>query len=61
MKDGGLMCVTCTDMPVLSGVYPETCFAKVIIVPNTNRVATDYYVCSTASCLSKEAIIVRWH
>ena len=26
--DGGLLCVTCTDAPVLSGNYPEVCFAK---------------------------------
>lgn len=23
IADGGLLCVTCTDMPVLSGNYPE--------------------------------------
>jgi tRNA (guanine26-N2/guanine27-N2)-dimethyltransferase len=28
VTDGGLLCVTCTDMPVLSGNYPEVCFAK---------------------------------
>ena len=28
VKDGGLLCVTATDMPVLCGQYPETCFAK---------------------------------
>jgi tRNA (guanine26-N2/guanine27-N2)-dimethyltransferase len=28
VADGGLLCVTCTDMPVLSGNYPETSFAK---------------------------------
>eukprot|EP01038_Epipyxis_sp_PR26KG_P007247 gene7247-9879_t len=27
-SDGGLLCVTCTDMTVLSGNYPEVCFAK---------------------------------
>jgi tRNA (guanine26-N2/guanine27-N2)-dimethyltransferase len=26
--DGGLLCVTCTDSAVLSGNYPEVCFAK---------------------------------
>ena len=26
--DGGLLCVTCTDSPVLSGNYPEVCYAK---------------------------------
>jgi tRNA (guanine26-N2/guanine27-N2)-dimethyltransferase len=28
VSDGGLLCVTCTDMTVLSGNYPEVCFAK---------------------------------
>jgi len=28
VTDGGLLCVTATDMPVLCGKYPETCFAK---------------------------------
>lgn len=28
VSDGGLLCVTCTDMPVLAGNYPEVCFAK---------------------------------
>jgi tRNA (guanine26-N2/guanine27-N2)-dimethyltransferase len=33
VSEGGLMCVTCTDMPVLSGVYPETCYAKYNSIP----------------------------
>lgn len=28
VSDGGLLCVTCTDMTVLSGNFPEVCFAK---------------------------------
>ena len=28
VADGGLLCVTSTDMPVLSGNYPEVCYAK---------------------------------
>ena len=28
VKDGGLVCVTCTDMAVLCGSYSEACFAK---------------------------------
>lgn len=28
ISNGGLLCVTATDMPVLCGKYPETCFAK---------------------------------
>ncbi|XP_033116946.1 tRNA (guanine(26)-N(2))-dimethyltransferase-like [Anneissia japonica] len=28
VKDGGLLCVTCTDLAVLSGNHGETCFSK---------------------------------
>ena len=28
VADGGMLNVTCTDMAVLSGNHPETCFAK---------------------------------
>ena len=28
VADGGLLCITCTDMAVLSGNQPEACFAK---------------------------------
>ena len=28
VDDGGLLCVTCTDMTVLGGSYPEVCYAK---------------------------------
>jgi tRNA (guanine26-N2/guanine27-N2)-dimethyltransferase len=29
VTDGGLLCVTCTDLAILSGSsHPETCFAK---------------------------------
>eukprot|EP00428_Durinskia_dybowskii_P073042 CAMPEP_0170412942 /NCGR_PEP_ID=MMETSP0117_2-20130122/31250_1 /TAXON_ID=400756 /ORGANISM="Durinskia baltica, Strain CSIRO CS-38" /LENGTH=570 /DNA_ID=CAMNT_0010670691 /DNA_START=61 /DNA_END=1773 /DNA_ORIENTATION=- len=31
--DGGLLCVTCTDSPVLSGNYPEVCYAKYGAMP----------------------------
>jgi tRNA (guanine26-N2/guanine27-N2)-dimethyltransferase len=33
IADGGLLCVTCTDMPVLAGNYPEVCFAKYGCMP----------------------------
>ena len=33
IKEGGLLCVTCTDMQVLCGGYPETCFVKYNSVP----------------------------
>ncbi|KAI3660194.1 hypothetical protein MP638_004468 [Amoeboaphelidium occidentale] len=28
IAEGGLLCVTCTDMAVLAGKYPDICFAK---------------------------------
>lgn len=28
VRHGGLLCITCTDMTVLCGNYPEVCFAK---------------------------------
>ncbi len=34
VADGGLLCVTCTDLAVLAGSYGETCFAKwVVYIP----------------------------
>lgn len=33
ISDGGLLIVTCTDSPVLSGNYPEVCFAKYGCMP----------------------------
>jgi tRNA (guanine26-N2/guanine27-N2)-dimethyltransferase len=33
IKDGGLLCVTCTDMAVLCGSYTETCYVKYNSVP----------------------------
>ncbi|CAE7311599.1 Trmt1 [Symbiodinium natans] len=29
VADGGLLCITSTDMPVLGGNHPETCFARI--------------------------------
>lgn len=36
VADGGLLCVTCTDLAVLAGNYPETCFAKYGGIPLNN-------------------------
>lgn len=33
VSDGGLLCVTCTDMAILCGNNPETCYAKYGAVP----------------------------
>nr|CCA16394.1 N(2) putative [Albugo laibachii Nc14] len=33
ISNGGLICVTCTDMPVLSGKNPETCYSRYSSIP----------------------------
>lgn len=37
VEDGGLLCVTCTDMGVLSGGHPETCYAKYGSMPTKGK------------------------
>lgn len=33
VAEGGLLCITCTDMAVLCASYPETCLSKYLSVP----------------------------
>lgn len=33
IQNGGMLCVTFTDMPVLCGNYPETCLYKYGVIP----------------------------
>lgn len=33
ISNGGLLCITCTDMAVLCASYPETCYAKYASIP----------------------------
>ncbi|KAG7399017.1 tRNA methyltransferase 1 [Phytophthora boehmeriae] len=37
VANGGLLCVTCTDMPVLSGKQPEVCFSRYGAIPNKSN------------------------
>ncbi|KAI9905589.1 hypothetical protein PsorP6_014229 [Peronosclerospora sorghi] len=37
VTNGGLLCVTCTDMPVLSGKQPEVCFSRYGAIPNKSH------------------------
>jgi len=37
VADGGLLCITCTDMTVLGGKYPEVCFYKYNSMPVRGR------------------------
>lgn len=55
VADGGLLCVTCTDMPVLSGNYPETCFAKYGTFPVKTRYHTESALRSLLNALETSA------
>lgn len=33
VAEGGLLCITCTDMAVLCASYPETCLSKYLSIP----------------------------
>jgi tRNA (guanine26-N2/guanine27-N2)-dimethyltransferase len=33
VQDGGLLCITCTDMAALGGSHPETCFGRYSAMP----------------------------
>lgn len=33
IRNGGLLCITCTDLAVLCGNNPEVCFARYRAVP----------------------------
>uniref|UniRef100_K3WLD8 tRNA (guanine(26)-N(2))-dimethyltransferase n=1 Tax=Globisporangium ultimum (strain ATCC 200006 / CBS 805.95 / DAOM BR144) TaxID=431595 RepID=K3WLD8_GLOUD len=37
VANGGLLCVTCTDMAVLSGKNPEVCFSRYNSIPNKSN------------------------
>jgi tRNA (guanine26-N2/guanine27-N2)-dimethyltransferase len=37
VADGGMLCVTCTDMAVLNGNHPEVCWAKYRAVPTKGK------------------------
>ncbi|CAM9497433.1 unnamed protein product [Choristocarpus tenellus] len=37
VADGGLLCVTCTDMAVLGGGHPETCYARYGSMPTRGK------------------------
>lgn len=37
VSNGGLLCITCTDMAVLCGNHPETCFSKYGTMPTKRQ------------------------
>lgn len=42
INDGGLLCVTSTDMPVLSGNHPEVCFSRYGSMPTKAKHLHEY-------------------
>lgn len=42
ISDGGLLCVTSTDMPVLSGNHPEVCFSRYGSMPTKAKHLHEY-------------------
>ncbi|TDH66796.1 hypothetical protein CCR75_002433 [Bremia lactucae] len=49
ITNGGLLCVTCTNMPVLSGKQSEVCFLRSKALSNKSHLVSTRYgsACST--------------
>jgi tRNA (guanine26-N2/guanine27-N2)-dimethyltransferase len=52
INNGGLLCITCTDMAVLCASYPETCYAKYSSVPIKGDVAHEAVIHARLALLS---------
>ena len=64
VSDGGLLCVTCTDLSVLAGSQPESCFGKYgsINIPNspyTHEVALRILLHSIQSTAAKYKLAIE--
>lgn len=55
VAEGGLMCVTSTDMPVLSGVYPAACYAKYGSMPIKTKYCHEMALRMLLNCISTHA------
>ena len=55
VKDGGLLCVTCTDMAVLCGNAPETCHAKYGSFPVRTRFCHEQALRIVLRCIESHA------
>ena len=55
VSEGGLLCVTCTDAPVLCGVYPETCYAKYNSIPVKSKFCHEMALRILLHCISTHA------
>ncbi|CAM9949953.1 unnamed protein product, partial [Laminaria digitata] len=61
VDDGGLLCVTCTDMGVLSGGHPETCYAKYGSMPTKGRYLHEMALRIVLNALEAQANRYRRH
>jgi tRNA (guanine26-N2/guanine27-N2)-dimethyltransferase len=61
IADGGLLCVTCTDMAVLSGSHPETCYAKYGAMPTKGKYLHEMALRIVLSSLESHANRYRRH
>lgn len=61
VDDGGLLCVTCTDMGVLSGGHPETCFAKYGSMPTKGKYLHEMALRMVLHSLESQANRYRRH
>merc|ERR550519_1174049 len=55
VSDGGLLCVTATDMAVLCGNSPETCYTKYGAIPLKSRSCHEFAVRILLQCLESHA------
>ena len=55
VKDGGLLLVTCTDMPDLAGNTPETCWAKYGSVSMKTKACKEVALRTLLACLASHA------
>lgn len=61
VADGGLLAVTCTDMAVLSGNHPETCYAKYASMPLHKRYLHEFALRIVLSTLERHAALHSRH
>uniref|UniRef100_H2ZLY0 tRNA (guanine(26)-N(2))-dimethyltransferase n=1 Tax=Ciona savignyi TaxID=51511 RepID=H2ZLY0_CIOSA len=55
VKPGGLLCVTCTDMAVMAGNFPGTCWAKYQSVPLKTKACHEQALRMVLSAISSHA------
>lgn len=56
LNDGALLCVTCTDMPVLCGNHPETCYTKYGTMALKSKACHEIVCFQFFPCLFSEAL-----